>query len=153
VSEYREVKQDLKLKVNHLESELQMTKNINGQQVSRLDLLEAEVAEFRQREAKEIALREVLELKEIRIRDLELELASVRDSMNIHRQSANASSATSRVVLDLQEQLSQSKDLLKGKILLEEKMATLKEQASKSDFLLQRVATLEQQMKVINIDL
>jgi len=153
VSEYREVKQDLKLKVNHLESELQMTKNINAQQVSRLDLLEAEVAEFRQREAKEIALREVLELKEIRIRDLELELASVRDSMNIHRQSANASSATSRVVLDLQEQLSQSKDLLKGKILLEEKMATLKEQASKSDFLLQRVATLEQQMKVINIDL
>jgi hypothetical protein len=147
VSEFRDAKHDYKVKLHQLESELHMTKNINSQQTDRLNKLEEEVAEFRTRDAKEKALREVLELKEVRIRDLELELSSVRESLNIQRQSASASSANSRMVHELQEQLSVSKDLLKGKLLLEEKVATLRDQANKADLLIEKVATMEQQIK------
>jgi hypothetical protein len=148
VAEYHDSKLDLSGRVRSLDAELEMTKNINRQTQSRLDLLEDEVCELRQREAQEEALREVLNLKEIRIRDLEAELGNVHDSLQSERRTSSATSCTRRTVVELQEKLSLSREMLKGKLLLDEKVLSLTEQASKVDILMHRVAQLDQQLKV-----
>jgi len=151
VAEYHDSKLDLSGKVRALDAELEMTKNINRQMQSRLDLLEDEVCELRQREAQEEALREVLNLKEIRIRDLESEIYNVHDSLQSERKTSSATSFTRRTVVELQEKLSLSREMLKGKLLLDEKVSSLTEQASKVDGLMHKVAQLDQQLKVFNI--
>lgn len=148
MAEYHDSKLTLSGKVRSLDMELEMTKNINVQLQSRLNLLEDEVFDLRQREAKEEALRDVLGLKEIRIRDLEIELSSLHESLQSERKTSSATSCTRRTVVDLQEKLALSREMLKGKLLLDEKVASLTEQASKVDGLVQRLAMLEQQLKV-----
>ncbi|XP_059469943.1 mitotic spindle assembly checkpoint protein MAD1 isoform X1 [Neocloeon triangulifer] len=153
LSEHQRMESSLKHKIELQESDLQTTKNINTQQQNRLNHLEDEVNKLKAREFQEQALREVIEVKEVRIRDLELELDSKRESLLIERRSSVASSATSKKVQELEDKLIQSKELLRGKLLLEEKANSLQEQASKVDQMAQKCAILEQLVKTKDSEL
>ncbi|XP_065340323.1 mitotic spindle assembly checkpoint protein MAD1 [Cloeon dipterum] len=153
VSQHQIMESGLKHKISMLELDLKTTNSINQELQTHLSCLQDEVKEMREVRIQEQAYREQLELKELRIRGLEEELASKRDSLRIERQSASANASTSRKNLELEEQLVQTKELLRGKLLLEERVNSLQEQASKVDQLTQKCATYEQLLKTKDSEL
>lgn len=92
-------------------------------------------------------VQEKLEISEARVRELQAELASAR-ALSQQREAPTPLSATSRRVRELEEQLGQSREMLRGKLLLEETAASLRAQLITSSKAAEQLATLQELTKV-----
>lgn len=89
----------------------------------------------------------MLSVAEARIKELEAEVASSQAAAKL-REAPTPISATVRRVQELEDQLANSREMLRGKLLLEENNATLQTQLASSSKMVQDLATMEQLCKV-----
>ncbi|KAF4518481.1 hypothetical protein B566_EDAN006486 [Ephemera danica] len=145
--EMESMQMELGQQLEKCQQELELATSKCAIQEEQIGELEHEVVRLRERELKEEVLQESLTLAQQRIQNLELELSTVRSMAQHQMETAKLNTTTTRRVKELEEQVAQGREMVRGKLLLEETVNTLRAQLSSSSQLAEQLTTQQEVSK------